>query len=196
MKKCFWSILSVLVLIPLAGCSIFNIFVEHAIEQTQTAIPSTLTKVVLAQPSDKPTERPKVTPNPTKKPTSTKTKAPTTKPCSDAGSITVSKKGQSIAVCGKITTVGEEFCPDCYYGYYSYVVIDSKFTIVSYDWVFNSSMKGDCVKVKDKVEQLGSKPVFVMGSKEGYDGSKCIVAYDGSLSCDSGDYFQTYSGCR
>ncbi len=183
---------TILIILFLSGCSVFDVFVEDAIRKTQTANRSIPTET----PRVKPTERPRITPTPTKKPTATKTKSPTTRPCTSAGSISLSKKGQSVEVCGKVTFVGEEFCPECYYGFYSYLVIDNVFRIISYDWSFNSSMTGDCIKVKDKVEQLGSKPVFVMGSKEGYDGSTCSVEYDGSLSCGLGDYIQSYSGCR
>ncbi len=47
----------------------------------------------------------------------------------------------------------------------------------------------------DKVEQLGTKPIFVYGASEGYAGSGDPRESDGSLTCNQGEYFRAYDGC-
>ena len=95
-----------------------------------------------------------------------------------------------------MTYVGKENCPNCPNGYYAYLLLDKTFYILSYDWVFSSEMLGDCLMVKDVVEPFGSKPAFVFGSREGYDGSECEYLQDGTLSCRRGNYFKSYNGCN
>lgn len=130
------------------------------------------------------------------KPTATKAKTSTNVSCISASSISINQVGQKVDVCGKITDWGEVFCPECANGFYAYLTLDGKFNIISYDWTFGPEWVGDCVRVKDTVERLGKKPVFVFGAKEGFDGSACIRMPDGGLSCDQGDYFQSSSSCR
>jgi len=143
------------------------------------------------------TQNPQITkPTSTKKPTATKITKPTAEQCKSASSITINQKGQSIEICGKVTYVGKESCPNCPNGGYSYLILDDNFYILSYDWFFYPEWVGDCIMVKDKVEQFGSKPAFVFGKSEGYDGSECEILPNGTKSCGGGDYFQSYSGCR
>jgi hypothetical protein len=75
-----------------------------------------------------------------------------------------------------------------------YVTFEGEFNVISYYWNFYS-YEGLCLRAKDTVELMGSRPVFVYGAREGYAGSKCAANADGSLNCDSGDYFQSYEGC-
>lgn len=184
-----------LVLFFIAGCSVFDAVVEQAIHQTQTAgyKPPTKTAILAITYT--------LPPVPTKtaktvKPTATRTKSPTTPACKSPSSVTSADKGKSLEICGKVTDYGYVRCRTCPSGYYSFLTLDGKFNIISYDWIFGSSNLGDCVKVKDKVEMMGSKPIFVMGAKEGYDGSECTIGHYGTKYCDLGDYLQSYSGCK
>jgi len=177
-----------IVLICLSGCEVFDAAVARAVEQTQTEKEAAAPKVT--NPSPSPTKTTSYNPN------SPKTNSPTQDQFTSASSVTINQKGKNLEVYGRITFVGEEQCPDCPNGYYSYLVLDKVFYIISYDWVFYSDWIGDCIMVKDTVEPFGSKPSFVFGAREGYDGSKCEYLQDGTLSCSEGDYFKSYFGCR
>jgi len=154
---------------------------------------STMQKISTTSPQKTATRIP---PTATPKPTATKAKTSTKVSCTSASSISLSQVGKKVEVCGKITDWGEVFCPECENGFYSYLTLDAKFNIISYDWTFGNEWIGDCIRVKDTLEKLGTKPVFVFGTNEGYDGSSCIRKSDGSLSCNEGDYFQSYFSCR
>ena len=116
--------------------------------------------------------------------------------CTSATSVVASDKGRMIAVCGRVTSRGQVNCASCPNGQYSYLTLDDKFDIISYDWVFLPGWIGNCLVASDKVELLGGRPVFVYGKGEGYAGSKCSINSDGGLTCSQGDYFRSYSGCR
>ena len=184
-----------IIILSLTGCEIFDAAVERAVEQTQTQKVSVVTKTKIPSPPQKnPTSTKK--PMSTAKPTSTIRSAPSNISCTPASSVSINQKGKTLEVCGRITYASEEPCPQCSYGYYAYLVLDKSFYIISYDWVFSSEWIGDCIMVKDIVESFGSKPAFVFGAQEGYDGSKCEYNANGSLFCKEGNYFQNYTGCK
>jgi|GEM_PF-3609866 len=191
--RCFLFLF--IIILSLTGCEIYDAAVERAVEQTQTQKELVVTKTKNPSPSLK---NPTFTKKPisTVKPTSTVRSAQINISCTPASSVTINQKGKTLEVCGLITYASEEPCPQCPYGYYAYLVLDKNFYIISYDWVFSSEWIGDCIMVKDIVEPFGSKPAFVFGAREGYDGSKCEYSADGSLFCKEGNYFQAYSGCK
>jgi len=189
MIKIRCSLFLSIIILSLTGCEIFDAVVERAVEQTQTQKELVVTKTRIPSPPQK-------NPTSTAKPTSTLRNAPINFECTPASSVTINQKGKTLEVCGVITYAGEEPCPQCPFGYYAYLVVDKSFYILSYDWVFSSEWIGDCIMVKDNVESFGSKPAFVFGAQEGYDGSKCEYNADGSLFCKEGNYFQFYSGCK
>ncbi len=78
--------------------------------------------------------------------------------------------GKTIVVCGRVVEEGEQPCPSCAYGAYSYLVLEGGFNIISYYWNF-VSYDNACLIASDKVEQLGTHPVFVYGAKEGSPGA-------------------------
>jgi len=188
-KKIALKGLIFLTFICLSGCNIFETAVQISVKQTQDNLESMSTEATNTRSSViKPTSK--------IKPTTIKIRTPTKEPCTRASSVTNGQKGQTIEVCGKVTYAGQETCPECPNGYYAYLVLNKSFYIISYEWVFDSGWIGDCILVKDEVETMGSKPIFVFGLKEGYGGSKCERLADGTLSCREGDYFQGYSGCK
>lgn len=154
-------------------------------EVTLTASPTSTTS---------PTETPEPTVTATALPTETST--PTEKPFYEAGDVTGDFAGQSIAVCGEVTDYGQEACPDCKYGFFAYLILDDNFYIISYDWTFDHDWVGASFVVKDTVETMGSKPIFVYGGSEGWDGSECVIKDDGSRSCVAGDYFKFVMSCH
>jgi hypothetical protein len=141
-----------------------------------------------------PTETPEPTVTATALPTETST--PTEKPFYEAGDVTGDFAGQSIAVCGEVTDYGQEACPDCKYGFFAYLILDDNFYIISYDWTFDYDWVGASFVVKDTVETMGSKPIFVYGGSEGWDGSECVIEDDGGRSCVAGDYFKFVLSCH
>jgi len=177
--RSFVGVFGVLFLIGLLIIFFEQLGVEHI--QTPTI---TFTPTITSKPTS------------TKRPTATMITKPTAEQCTPARSITINQKGQSIEVCGKITFTRTENCLECPSGFYSYLVLDNSFYILSYDWVFNSGWIGDCIMVKDKVEQFDGKPAFVFGKRDGYDGSNCEILPNGIKSFTGGDYFMSYSGCR
>ena len=172
----------------LSGCDVFNAAVQNAIEQTQTASANNENLTDLVTQKGQPTS--------TTKPSPTRTSKPTESPFIRASEVTKNIAGQTIEVCGKVTYYGEEKCPDCVNGYYAYLILDDNFYIISYDWTFNTGWVGSYFIAKDKVETMGSKPIFVYGGKEGWDGSNCEVMPNGSLSCDVGEYFKFVNNCN
>ena len=152
--------------------------------------------VLTASPTSttSPTDTPEPTVTATTLPTETST--PTEKPFYEAGDVTGDFAGQSIAVCGEITDYGKETCPSCKYGYFSYLILDDNFYIISYDWTFGDDWVGSSFIVKDTVETMGTKPIFVFGGSEGWDGSECFIEDDGSRSCAAGEYFKFVMSCH
>jgi hypothetical protein len=112
----------------------------------------------------------------------------------DPRDVAADDKGMVIEICGKIIDEGTQDCPDCPNGRLNYVTFEGGFNIISYYWNFYS-YEGLCLRASDTVELMGSRPVFVYGAREGYSGSKCSANSDGTLNCDSGDYFLAYDGC-
>ncbi len=131
---------------------------------------------VTAPPTITPTPRPTSTPRPTELP-----------PCKHAAEVTLDDVGGTIAVCGRVTRVGNADCANCKYGRYWFMVLDKAFTIYAYDWEFLQGWVNDnCMQFTYVVERIGTHPVFniktgdIMGS-----GSQCH--YDnGRLICSGG----------
>jgi hypothetical protein len=174
----------------------FLIMIFDQIEGRNFKTPETSPGLSTSRNHDKTQNNQNIKLTSTKRPTATKIPKPTDEQCTPAKSLSINQIGQIIEVCGKITYTGEENCPECPNGYYSYLELDNSFYILSYDWVFNSGWNGDCIMVKDKVELFGGKPAFVFGKREGYDGSECEILPDGTKSCSGGDYFKLSSKCR
>ena len=115
--------------------------------------------------------------------------------CRNPNSIVADEVGNIVDICGRVTNFGEIECESCPLGYYSFIKLDRKFQIVSYDWIFSFAWLGDCMAVSDEVEMLGEQPVFVFGKGEGYSGTECTTDLQGELVCEGGFYFQDYFGC-
>ena len=115
--------------------------------------------------------------------------------CRNPNSVTADEEGDIVEVCGEVTNYGDIDCESCPSGFYSFIKLDGKFQIISYDWHFSFAWLGDCMRVSDKVELLGETPVFQFGKGEGYAGSECTTDAHGELVCDSGYYFQDYFSC-
>jgi len=178
----------VFIITCLSACDLFTAAVNQAVEQTQTEN-KTATPIRYSSTQTKKKTASQFSISP---PTSTPIQKEKNIP---AHSLTIENKGVTLDVYGRVSFVGEEECPDCPYGYYSYLILDDHFYIISYDWVFYPEWRGDCIIVRDIVETFGSKPAFVFGGREAYEGSKCEYLPDGTLSCSEGDYFNLYSGC-
>jgi len=109
----------------------------------------------------------------------------------DPRDITAADKGSVVEICGTIIDEGTQDSP---YGVLDYVTFECDFNVISSYWNFYS-YEGLCLRAKDTVELMGSRPVFVYGAREGYAGSKCAAKSDGTLNCDSRDYFLMDEGC-
>ncbi len=186
-KRILISGIFISIIFLVSGCDVFNQAVQNAIEQTQTISAKTEGSSNKITPTEKPIS--------TIRPTETKTSKPNEEPYIRASKVTSELAGQSIKVCGKVTYYGKEDCPNCINGFYAYLILDDNFYIISYEWTFNTSWIGSNFIAKDKVETMGSKPIFVYGGKEGWDGSECEITSDGTLSCDVGDYFKFVHNC-
>jgi len=199
MKNIKEMCLIIVFLFSLTSCEIFDAAVNSAVDQTQTekeAIEQTQSRKETVKSKPTRTTSSSTQSLPFTGPSRKETSSPTIDSCISAKSVSLNRKGESIEVCGMVTYVGEETCPNCPNGFYSYLILDENFYILSYDWEFFPEWLGECIMVKDLIEPFGSKPAFVFGSKEGYDGSKCEYLPDGTLTCNEGDYFQPYSGCK
>ncbi len=122
------------------------------------------------------TPRPTPSPRPTEVP-----------PCTHASEVTLDDVGRTMAVCGRVTRVGNADCSNCKYGRYWFMVLDKTFTIYAYDWEFLSDWVSDeCMQFTYEVERIGSHPVFniksgqIMGS-----GSQCHYE-NGGITCSGG----------
>ncbi|NOQ40544.1 MAG: hypothetical protein GQ562_09520 [Anaerolineales bacterium] len=116
--------------------------------------------------------------------------------CRSPYSITVDDEGKFRDICGKVTNYGVIVCDTCPSGYYSYLKLDGKFQIISYEWNFAFTWLEKCVRVSDYVETLGGNPVFVYRKSEGCTGTECVTSRQGELISDSGVYFQDYFDCE
>ena len=111
--------------------------------------------------------------------------------CRNPNSVTADEEGNVIDVCGVVTNFGDIECETCPDGFYSYIKLDGKFQIVSYNYHFSFAFLHDCIAVTDKVEILGETAVFQYN-----DGEECRTNAEGELVCDESIYFQDYDGCR
>lgn len=177
----------------------FTLLVTLACASTAISIPPTQEPAPTYTPYPTLTPYPTQAPEPAQETTATSATSETTSTsadssCRDPRDITAEDKGSVVEICGKIIDEGTQDCPDCPYGVLDYVTFEGDFNVISYYWNFYS-YEGLCLRAKDTVELMGSRPVFVYGAREGYAGSKCAANSDGSLNCDSGDYFLMYEGC-
>lgn len=115
--------------------------------------------------------------------------------CISPADVSLDMEGETVEVCGEVTNYGELDCEWCPKGKVSYILLDKSFRIISYDWEFTFAWLGDCLKVSDKVEVFGGKPVLNFSRGEGYSGSKCYTDTQGELVCNEGGYFQNDDSC-
>ncbi|MGD0575004.1 MAG: hypothetical protein ABSB61_06505 [Anaerolineales bacterium] len=153
--------------------------------------PTSTPWVITATPL--PTAAPTTTPTAT--PTATSTPYPTAPPapsCVRPEDVTLADVGRIITVCGKVSSVGRNACPSCAYGSLSYMVFGSDIglQVYSYDWNFLPDWVGKCLTIKDKVQRVGSRPVFVLQGNS--DVTSCTIGADGQKTCQ-GTYFQEYA---
>lgn len=116
--------------------------------------------------------------------------------CVSPQDVSIHDEGEILSVCGEVTNYGELDCPDCSYGNPSYIILDGAFTVISYDWHFTFGWLRDCLKITDKVEVVGGRPVFYFSRAEGYTQSKCKTTEYNELICQKGGYFKDYDGCE
>lgn len=194
-KKYLFIVIFISLFLFTSGCDVFNQAVQNAIEQTQTISAKTEGSSKGNNSAEKITSIPRPVEFGVLRPTVTRTSNSNGNQIERASELTIDLAGQSIEICGKVTFYGEENCSECINGYYSYLILDDTFYIISYEWTFSTSWVGSYFIAKDKVEMMGSKPIFVYGGNEGWDGSECEIMPDGTLSCNVGDYFKFVSTC-
>jgi hypothetical protein len=114
--------------------------------------------------------------------------------CRNSRSVTADEEGEYLELCGEITNFGVKDCDTCPLGYYSFLRLDGKFQIVSYEWRFTHAWLKKCVKVEDTLQLLGGIPAFVFNTGEGCIGD-CVHDFHGGLIDDGGAYFQPFDGC-
>ena len=114
--------------------------------------------------------------------------------CRNPLTLTADEDGELVEVCGKITNFGVKDCPNCPLGYYSFLKLEGKFQIVSYEWRFTHAWLNKCVKIEDELDLLGGIPAFVFNTGEGCRGD-CVHDFHGGLIDDNGTYFQPFDGC-
>lgn len=125
----------------------------------------------------------------------TKTFRPYINGCRNPLTITADEEDDKVEVCGQITNFGVKDCKTCPLGYYSFVKLEDKFQIVSYEWRFTHAWLDKCVRVEDTVQLLADSPTFVFNSGEGCIGD-CVHDFHGGLIDDNGVYFQPFEGCN
>ncbi|RLD07925.1 MAG: hypothetical protein DRI65_03605 [Chloroflexota bacterium] len=133
------------------------------------------------------------TETPTPEPTATL--RPYINGCRNPLTVTADEEGETLEICGEITNFGVKDCPSCPFGFYSFVKLEDKFQIVSYEWRFTHAWLNKCVMIEDKVELLGDTPTFVFNTGEGCIGD-CVHDFHGGLIDDNGIYFQPFDGCN
>ena len=114
--------------------------------------------------------------------------------CKNPLSLTASDEDDTVEVCGEITNFGTKDCKSCPHGFYSFVKLEGKFQIVSYEWKFTHAFLGKCVRIEDTVQLIGDIPNFVFTVGEGCIGD-CVHDFHGGLIDDNGVYFQPFDGC-
>ncbi len=127
-------------------------------------------------------------------PEPTETFRPFINGCRNPLTVTADEEGEELQVCGKITNFGVRDCKTCPLGYYSYLKLENKFKIVSYEWRFTHAWLNKCVMVEDEVKLLADQPTFVFSSGEGCIGD-CVHDFHGGLIDDNGVYFKPFEGC-
>jgi len=175
-----WTVTMIVILVTTA-CQVAG-------SATATVAPPTAT----AGPTDTP--EPSSTPRPTSTPRPKATATPSGPLCLDPADVTLDDVGTTVVICGRVVEEGEIPCDSCAYGAYSYLVFEGGFNVISYYWNF-ISYDNACLVASDKVEQLGSNPVFVYGAAEGFAGSECTRDSSGNLTCEQGEYFLNWDGC-
>lgn len=130
----------------------------------------------------------------TQTPAPTATLRPFINGCRNPLTVTAEEEGEYIEVCGEITNFGVKDCKTCPLGYYSFVKLEDRFQVVSYEWRFTHAWLDKCVKIEDTIQLLGDSPTFVFNSGEGCIGD-CVHDFHGGLIDDNGVYFQPFDGC-
>lgn len=130
----------------------------------------------------------------TSTPLPTRTLRPYINGCRNPLTVTADEEGEHLEVCGKITNFGVKECKNCPLGFYSYVKLEGKFQVVSYEWKFTYAWLERCVMVEDTLQFLGDSPAFVFSSGEGCIGD-CVHDFHGGLIDDNGVYFHPFDGC-
>lgn len=111
--------------------------------------------------------------------------------CRNPNSVTLDEEDDEITVCGKVTNFGDIECDSCPNKFYSYIKLDGKFQIISYNYHFSFAFLHDCILVQDNVEVLGDGAVFQYN-----DGEECALNEEGELICEESAYFQQYDACK
>jgi hypothetical protein len=124
----------------------------------------------------------------------TKTIQPYINGCRNPLMVTADEDGEFLEVCGEITNFGVKDCPTCPLGYYSFVRLNGKFQVVSYEWRFTHAWLNKCVRIQDTLQLLGGIPAFVFNVGEGCIGD-CVHDFHGGLIDDGGEYFKPFEGC-
>ncbi|NQS90973.1 MAG: hypothetical protein HQ574_01070, partial [Chloroflexi bacterium] len=112
--------------------------------------------------------------------------------CRNPNSVTIDEEEDTVEVCGKVTNFGVIECESCPLGFYSFIKLDGKFQIVSYDQHFSITWLGKCMRISDKVEILGEYPVFQLRKSD----SECTIDAQGELVCEDDFYFKEYFSCN
>lgn len=132
------------------------------------------------------------TETPTPEPTATL--RPYINGCRNPLTVTADEEGEVLEICGEITNFGVKECKNCPLGFYSYLKLEGKFQIVSYEWKFTYAWLDKCVRIEDTIQFLGDSPAVVFSSGEGCIGD-CVHDFHGGLIDDNGVYFQPFDGC-
>jgi len=174
------------------NCALVTLLALTACQASAPATPSALP--ASATPNPTATSRPSATPRPTSTPRPRPTATPSGPLCLDPAEVSLDDVGKTVVICGPVVEEGEIECANCPYGAYSYLVFKGGFNVISYYWNF-ISYDNACLVASDKVEQLGSNPVFIYGAAEGFAGSECTRDSSGNLTCEQGNYFLNWDGC-
>ena len=144
-------------------------------------------------------------------PTPEPTLTPTSLPCKNPSEVADDDVGNSICVCGKVTSFAPLRCINCPHGYYTFIKLENQFRIISYEWSFLADWVGAGICVEDTVELFGEDPVFVFSIEEGKEGVDCdkvpmSITVPKSLGggthrgneyrCPVNDYFMPCSTCE
>ncbi|MCJ7733042.1 MAG: hypothetical protein MUP11_00710 [Anaerolineales bacterium] len=112
--------------------------------------------------------------------------------CRNPNSVTIDEVEDNVEVCGKVTNFGVIECQSCLLGFYSFLKLDGKFQVISYDQHFSFTWLGKCLRISDDVEILGEVPIFQFRKGD----SECSKDTHGELVCKDDNYFKDYFDCN